>query len=146
MKCHVRLNTETTVTVDLLALATVGDLKGLISDTVDTLPPQFKLIHNGKKLDDDDAVPHDEEGEVTLILMGEEEKKRKKKGKCHYGTCLLAALRMIGDCLHCHGKFCAKHRLLEDHLCVGLQHCKQLAHEQNAMKLHRELTMAAPRV
>lgn len=142
------MNTETTVLVDTLALATVGDLKGLITDAVDTLPPQFKLIHNGKKLDDDDVVPRDDESEneVTLILMGEEEKKRKKKGKCHYGSCLLAALRMIGDCLHCHGKFCAKHRLLEDHMCVGLQHCKQLAHEQNAMKLQRELTMAAPRV
>lgn len=143
MRCYIRLSTEQTLTVECAPTATVGDLKGLISDTLDALPPQFKLIHNGSRLEDDAQLP--EGDEITLILMAQEQKK-KKKGKCHFGTCTLALLRMIGDCLRCSGKFCAKHRLLEDHLCLGLQLCKDNAHEKNAMKLHLESTMAASRV
>lgn len=68
-------------------------------------------------------------------------KKTKKKNKCSFKTCNSAPLRMVGTCTHCQGKFCAKHRLLEDHLCTNLQYCKDNAHEKNAMKLQSERTI-----
>ena len=68
-------------------------------------------------------------------------KKTKKKNKCSFKTCNSAHLRMVGTCTHCQGKFCAKHRLLEDHLCTNLQYCKDNAHEKNAMKLQSERTI-----
>ncbi|KAI3406770.1 hypothetical protein KGF56_000375 [Candida oxycetoniae] len=70
-------------------------------------------------------------------------KKTKKKNRCSLKSCASAPLRMVGTCSHCKGKFCAKHRLLEDHMCVGLQFCKDNAHEKNAMKLHSESTIAS---
>ncbi|EMG50856.1 TMC1 AN1-type zinc finger protein TMC1 [Candida maltosa Xu316] len=68
-------------------------------------------------------------------------KKTKKKNKCSFKSCTSAPLRMVGTCTHCQGKFCAKHRLLEDHLCTNLQYCKDNAHEKNAMKLQSERTI-----
>lgn len=70
-------------------------------------------------------------------------KKTKKKNKCSFKSCNSAPLRMVGTCSHCQGKFCAKHRLLEDHMCIGLQYCKDDAHESNAMKLQNESTIAS---
>lgn len=70
-------------------------------------------------------------------------KKKTKKNKCSFKSCSVTPLRMVGDCSHCQGKFCAKHRLLEDHLCQGLQFCKDNAHEKNAMKLQNEKTITS---
>ncbi|KAK6201016.1 uncharacterized protein RJT21DRAFT_31001 [Scheffersomyces amazonensis] len=70
-------------------------------------------------------------------------KKTKKKNKCSFKSCTSAPLRMVGACSHCQGTFCAKHRLLEDHLCQGLQFCKDNAHERNAMKLQSESTITS---
>lgn len=68
--------------------------------------------------------------------------KKTKKNKCSFQSCSGTPLRMVGDCSHCGGKFCAKHRLLEDHYCQGLQVRKDNAHERNAMKLESEKTIA----
>ncbi|KAI5960179.1 uncharacterized protein KGF55_004902 [Candida pseudojiufengensis] len=70
-------------------------------------------------------------------------KKTKKKNKCSFKNCNSTPLRMVGTCSHCQGKFCAKHRLLEDHICIGLQNCKDNAHESNAMRLQQESTIAS---
>ncbi|KAI5951292.1 hypothetical protein KGF54_004366 [Candida jiufengensis] len=70
-------------------------------------------------------------------------KKTKKKNKCSFKNCSSTPLRMVGTCSHCQGKFCAKHRLLEDHICIGLQICKDNAHESNAMRLQQESTLAS---
>ncbi|KAK6455875.1 uncharacterized protein RJT20DRAFT_51379 [Scheffersomyces xylosifermentans] len=72
-----------------------------------------------------------------------EVKKTKKKAKCSFKACSSAPLRMVGACSHCQGKFCAKHRLLEDHRCSGLQFCKDNAHERNAIKLQSESTITS---
>lgn len=70
-------------------------------------------------------------------------KKKTKKNRCSFKNCSAVPLRMVGNCSHCQGKFCAKHRLLEDHLCQGLQFCKDNAHEKNAMKLQNEKTITS---
>ncbi|KAI0443778.1 hypothetical protein F4803DRAFT_299395 [Xylaria telfairii] len=43
------------------------------------------------------------------------------KPRCTFKECRTAAQRIVGDCGFCDGHFCAKHRLLEDHKCTGLE-------------------------
>ncbi|KAI1187260.1 hypothetical protein F5B17DRAFT_400385, partial [Nemania serpens] len=43
------------------------------------------------------------------------------KPRCTFKECKTAAQRIVGDCGFCDGHFCAKHRLLEDHKCTGLE-------------------------
>ncbi|KAI0514588.1 hypothetical protein F5B22DRAFT_234360 [Xylaria bambusicola] len=43
------------------------------------------------------------------------------KPRCTFKECKAAAQRIVGDCGFCDGHFCAKHRLLEDHRCTGLE-------------------------
>ncbi|KAI1443455.1 hypothetical protein F5Y02DRAFT_202009 [Annulohypoxylon stygium] len=44
-----------------------------------------------------------------------------QKPRCTFKECKSAAQRIVGDCGFCDGHFCAKHRLLEDHKCSGLE-------------------------
>ncbi|KAI2605783.1 uncharacterized protein GGS25DRAFT_533002 [Hypoxylon fragiforme] len=44
-----------------------------------------------------------------------------QKPRCTFKECKTAAQRIVGDCGFCDGHFCAKHRLLEDHKCSGLE-------------------------
>ncbi|KAL1898745.1 hypothetical protein Cpir12675_001748 [Ceratocystis pirilliformis] len=44
-----------------------------------------------------------------------------KKTRCTFKECRDVAQRIVGDCGFCHGHFCGKHRLLEDHKCSGLE-------------------------
>ncbi|KAI1270029.1 hypothetical protein F5Y18DRAFT_366881 [Xylariaceae sp. FL1019] len=43
------------------------------------------------------------------------------KPRCTFKECKSAAQRIVGDCGFCDGHYCAKHRLLEDHKCTGLE-------------------------
>lgn len=54
---------------------------------------------------------------------------KKSKKRCSAKNCISAPLRYVGDCQFCNGHFCSKHRLLEQHNCVGLHNCKQQLHE-----------------
>ncbi|KAI1502887.1 hypothetical protein F5X99DRAFT_407693 [Biscogniauxia marginata] len=64
------------------------------------------------------------------------------KPRCTFKECKSAAQRIIGDCGFCDGHYCAKHRLLEDHKCTGLEdvQCKKESHERNAAQLEAERT------
>lgn len=167
MKVTFRLSTETAYTVTVPDNSTVEDLRNAAKVGCPEhakLPLDFKLIYNGHKLTPhyltlaSFAITPDLEC-ATVILMSDATdtpvasptlapqhvapKKKTKKHRCLFKSCSSAPLRMVGDCGHCHGKFCAKHRLLEDHLCTGLQYCKESAHERNAMKLQSESTIAS---
>ncbi|KAH8927155.1 hypothetical protein BT69DRAFT_1278244 [Atractiella rhizophila] len=50
---------------------------------------------------------------------------------------------MVGHCPHCDRTYCAKHRLPEDHKCLGLEGIKGRAFEMNKEKLEREAKEAA---
>ncbi|RYO96788.1 hypothetical protein DL764_007388 [Monosporascus ibericus] len=85
------------------------------------------------------------------------------KPRCTFKDCKSAAQRIVGDCGFCDGHYCAKHRLLEDHKCTGLEDvsmnpesashgtrwwlvglaeclCKKESHERNANQLNSERT------
>lgn len=171
MKVTIRLSTEAHYTVTVPDNATVNQLRGVARvgcpDTA-KLPTDFKLIYNGEKLAPPDTPLltfniSPASTDITVILMSSGShtpnltptsshsdtavaaapKKAKKKSRCSFKLCTAAPLRMVGSCSHCAGKFCAKHRLLEDHMCLGLQYCKDNAHERNAMKLQSESTIAS---
>lgn len=44
-----------------------------------------------------------------------------KKIRCSFKECSQPAQRIVGDCGFCNGHYCARHRLLEDHKCEGLE-------------------------
>ncbi|KAI0189622.1 hypothetical protein EV127DRAFT_106346 [Xylaria flabelliformis] len=49
------------------------------------------------------------------------------KPRCTFKECRTAAQRIVGDCGFCDGHFCAKHRLLEDHKCTGLEDSRSVS-------------------
>lgn len=63
-----------------------------------------------------------------------------RKPRCNFKECKEPAQRIIGDCGFCNGHFCQKHRMLESHLCTGLEDCKRESHARNADKLNSERT------
>lgn len=63
-----------------------------------------------------------------------------KKVRCTHKDCREVAQRIVGDCGFCNGRFCGKHRLLEDHKCTGLEDCKKESHDRNAAQLNKERT------
>ncbi|OBA22177.1 hypothetical protein METBIDRAFT_148209 [Metschnikowia bicuspidata var. bicuspidata NRRL YB-4993] len=170
MKVTFRLSTESSFSVTIPHNSTVEDLRNAAKvgcPSSAKLPLDFKLIYNGVKLAPyyktlDALSVRPEEDSITVILMSEGSdtpiaspqlapvenvavapRKKAKKNRCSFKSCSASPLRMVGDCGQCNGKFCAKHRLLEDHLCSGLQFCKDNAHERNAMKLQNESTIAS---
>lgn len=58
--------------------------------------------------------------------------------RCCHPTCTRITLRLAGNCLHCNGRFCAAHRLMEDHDCVALFSLRKEEHERNRIKLEKE--------
>lgn len=163
MRVNIRLTTEVSYAVSVSDNATVEDLRAAASagcPAGSVLPEDFKLIFNGAKLDPSDSLLSEcgmSGAEATVILMSTSDvpasaatasantttatHRKKKKSKCSFQLCSSAPLRIVGACSHCSGNFCAKHRLLEDHLCIALQSCKDAAHEKNAMKLQSESTL-----
>ncbi|CUM64536.1 uncharacterized protein PRCAT00002142001 [Priceomyces carsonii] len=166
MKIKIRLSTEVSYSVTIPDNSTVEDLRSsaqVACPSGSQLPEDFKLIYNGEKLASHyrtlESYNIGPEQDATVILMSNDsnvlnepsdtpvpstttsKKVKSKKNRCSFKSCNSAPLRMVGSCSHCQGKFCAKHRLLEDHLCQGLQYCKDNAHEKNAMKLQSERTI-----
>lgn len=169
MRITIRLSTNSAYTLTIPDNSTVQDLRTsakVACPPSAKLPTDFKLIYNGQKLDPHYKLLLDfgispEGSDIILMSNGvaspisspsltpttvrKTTNATKKKSRCSFKSCSSAPLRMVGECSHCSGKFCAKHRLLEDHHCQDLQYCRDSAHERNAMKLHSESTMA-PRV
>ncbi|ODV79738.1 uncharacterized protein CANTADRAFT_89371 [Suhomyces tanzawaensis NRRL Y-17324] len=169
MKITIRLSTEASYSVTVSDACTVDELLQLARAScpdATKLPASFKLIHNGERLaPGDQHILHwmAPDADATVILMSEgcdnplgatagagaagvshtTAPAKKRKARCTFQTCKALPLRNVGLCSYCSGKFCAKHRLLEDHICQGLQHCKDNAHEKNAMKLQSEKTIAS---
>lgn len=142
MQITIRISTVESFTIEVEENTSLIQLKEVIQTECPSeikLPSNFKLIYNGVKIEDKVEVSDN----TSIILMSDEEiiKKKKKKNTCSFKECGQTPLRMVGVCSHCSGKFCGKHRLLEDHLCEGLQFSRDVAHNRNATKLHSESTI-----
>jgi predicted nucleic acid binding AN1-type Zn finger protein len=62
---------------------------------------------------------------------------------CGRETCNKKANAMIGTCSYCTLQFCSHHRLPEDHACMGMQRCRQVAFDLNAKTLRSQKCVAA---
>lgn len=96
----------------------------------------------------DSAISDDINDSIILCTSKSGKSKSKsrsksKSKKCSFLNCTSTPLRMVGDCQHCQGKFCSKHRLLESHNCKGLKIYKDKCYERNALKLQSEQTVAS---
>lgn len=128
---------------------TVGDTKRMVQELDPTLSGLDSLKLNDQKLDENQqlgefAVNH----EQPLMLVAERRTLEvsagpvKRRKRCSFPTCTSMPLRGVGSCGNCDGQFCSRHRLMEQHKCVGLQGCKQQLHERSAHKLQQQQTIS----
>ena len=66
-----------------------------------------------------------------------------KKRRCAVDHCSNKVVKVVGLCRYCQSQFCSRHRLPEDHACVNLVSCRQVAHERNSVKLLSERCVAS---
>lgn len=95
---------------------------------------------------DEDLATVQKQDLSKLQLEQVQQKKRRRssnKKKCSFTQCNNTPLKIVGDCIHCDGHYCSKHRLLESHKCSGLQNCKEQLHTQNGLKLLNEQTISS---
>ncbi|OLL23034.1 AN1-type zinc finger protein TMC1 [Neolecta irregularis DAH-3] len=117
---------------------TVDNLKLQISLNMPSkAPPQsIRIIHSGILLKEPDLVL------AAIGIADGATVCASQKKKCHAASCTNSPA-IIGQCTYCGGKYCNKHRLLEDHACAGLQDCKRESHNRNAAKLNSESCIAS---
>uniref|UniRef100_A0A060T5V4 ARAD1B14718p n=1 Tax=Blastobotrys adeninivorans TaxID=409370 RepID=A0A060T5V4_BLAAD len=139
-------STDTTIVLSVEPTQTVAQIKDLVKQhniNVHNLVYTDKPLDDTKTLEDysitSDAVLHLESAPSSTVVTSHPPKKRKR---CSFKNCISAPLRGVGDCGFCQGHFCSKHRLLEQHDCIGLHNCKQQLHERNAVKLQEQQTVA----
>lgn len=59
------------------------------------------------------------------------------KKYCELKNCRLKQCKIMQCCRFCSFKFCAKHKMPEEHFCNNFKECKQEANDKNAMKLEK---------
>ena len=143
----VKLLSGETISLPIIEGTTVTSLRHLISLRANTAPERIRLVHAGKHLTttanenatlEDLSIAPESTIHVTLTTA---QRSGPKKLRCGVADCKDAAQRIVGDCTFCKGRFCGKHRMLEDHKCIGLEDAKKESHDRNADKLNSERTM-----
>jgi len=121
----------------------IQNLTTLLSIRTSSPEADLRLIYAGKHLSSSPSstladlhIPRESTIHLATPLRGG----APKKVRCTFKDCKEVAQRIVGDCGFCNGRFCGKHRLLEDHKCTGLEDCKKESHERNAAQLESERT------
>jgi len=84
--------------------------------------------------------------DLSARLRGGEKKKRCQFNVAPTERCNSAAINIVGDCSMCNSKFCARHRLPEDHDCSELDAFRDSAFEANKKQLMTEATAAGANI
>jgi hypothetical protein len=146
-----------------LAEPSVASIKQAIAAKTAIPVDEQRLLFAGKDLID--AVPFEAYGlqaENTLDLLirsasdlspvstdaGCSLRGGEKKKRCQYmlnatEKCSSPALTMIGLCDACQKRFCARHRLPEEHECEALETQRKKAYDENKERLESESKAAA---
>jgi len=123
---------------------TVSTLTSMLALRTNLPPSELRLVFAGKHLSAssstlaDYSVSRESTLHLALPLRGG----APKKIRCQFKECKDAAQRIVGDCGHCSGHFCGKHRMLESHACTGLENCKEEERQRNRERLESERTVA----
>jgi len=128
-------------TLDVDASSTVAAVRKLAIDKDPSLATAT-LVLDTTNLDDSKTLQDYNITADSTLQVSTGAPRKKSRKRCSAANCLSAPMRGVGDCGFCEGHFCGKHRLLEQHNCIGLQNCKQQLHERNAIKLHQQQTVA----
>ena len=62
--------------------------------------------------------------------------------RCSLSDCHKKTVPIVGDCKRCHKSYCSNHRMLEDHMCSGLNECRKDARTDLSEKLMEQKTIA----
>lgn len=139
---------ECSLDLELSPTQTVGETKELVRQ-LDATFPVDQLTLDGKEVEDNTALSTFLDAtDETLVFTAERRTLKvsaapvKRRKRCTFANCTSAPLRGVGDCGLCEGRFCSRHRLMEQHKCTGLQSCKDSLRERNAHKLAEQQTVA----
>ena len=146
-------------TLQVDSTKTVGHIKTLLREQDSSIhPTASSLVYAGKSLDDaktleecdiiNESTLHYSSGnnnnnntlsvatvaptevnDTSISAVVAKTTRKTRKQRCSAKNCISVPLRNVGDCSYCEGRFCSKHRLLEQHQCIGLKNCKEQLHE-----------------
>ncbi|KAI6250539.1 AN1-type zinc finger protein TMC1 [Erysiphe necator] len=124
--------------------SSIQHLISLLSNLTPRPAAGFRLVYAGKHLTSSHSLStyNITDGCTLHLASPTRSNGPPRKIRCSFKNCRDGVQRIVGDCGFCGGHFCAKHRLLEDHKCDGLEDCKRQSHERNAAQLHAERTHA----